>query len=178
MPTGRLLIQMFRRLTKIILCLVVHMLSFEPHCSAPSLSKRAAQHSACFFRLCFASFFGSFTPKIKDTGLKSHQTINQMQGDAGMCSLLGLVADGSNGRRRKLWRRFSGRRRPLRWRGRLQTLVVLVKNVLQAGRAVRPPAILPHFAATISQLRRRVGRPRNHRSKAQTVLFNWLHPVD
>ena len=40
--------------------LVDRMLSFEPYLSTPSLSKDAAQNSAYFFRLCFASFFRLF----------------------------------------------------------------------------------------------------------------------
>ena len=56
-PTDRLLLHNFRRLTTAALDLVVHMLSFEPYLSTPSLSKHVAQNSAYFFRLCFASFF-------------------------------------------------------------------------------------------------------------------------
>ena len=66
-----------------------------------------AQNTSHKTRPAFSGFVllvssGSLAPKMKDTRLKSHQTINQMQGNAGMCSLLGLVGDGSNGRRRKL----------------------------------------------------------------------------
>ena len=80
MPTDCLLLHMFRRLMMVALDLVVHMLSFEPHLSIPSLSKHVAQNSACFFRLCFASFFRLFRAQNERCGA---EITSNNQPDAG-----------------------------------------------------------------------------------------------
>ena len=64
----------------VALDLVVHMLSFEPYLSIPSLSKHAAQNSAYFFRLCFASFFRLFRAQNERCGA---EITSNNQPDAG-----------------------------------------------------------------------------------------------
>ena len=64
----------------VALDLVVHMLSFEPYLSIPSLSKHAAQNSAYFFRLCFASFFRLFRAQNERYGA---EITSNNQPDAG-----------------------------------------------------------------------------------------------
>ena len=92
MPTDRFPIHDFQQLTMIAHDLVDGMLSFEARPSTPSLSKHVSQNSAFFFRRCFASFFRLFCAQNERYEVKiTSKTINQMQGNAGMCSLLGYM---------------------------------------------------------------------------------------
>ena len=178
-PTDRLPIHNFRRLSLVALDLAVHMLSFEPCISTPSLSKHVAQNSAYFFRLCFASFFR--LSRTQNERCEA-EIMSNNQPDAGKRGDVLTVGFGGRCIKRPSAEAPVVGKRETKLEKDRKKEAMPAANVGSAGRfwyekaclAVRRPAFQSRQYLDVSQLRRRTGRPRDHRSKAPARAFHLV----